>query len=684
MVDEQLARVARARAAADAAKGAAAKAHAEGMAKAAEDGVAEQTKLMGSHQRTLDAINASADMETANWVSNMSELAKQEPNPGRWWDNQSGLGKALWALSLVFGSGYAAITPGAKNAALQMVQEEINRDMQLQANRLKQQMAVEEMRGSVMKDRHARNRSDEQDKYGQQLGRVMALQRAWEARAQVPGALDDQAAIAESQAWFEAQKLPLFESRRGESVAARSEAAQRAHQTALQQLEINAANDRQEKELTYRRAHDAIEDQRARDLAQIAISAKGPRFDQKGRPVDEHGIPILEEAQSGVGTNVVVMNPKTGKPAQGIGSPTPDGVARFKDPKEREAFNSVKQAADERYHDLAELKKLMDETGGQAKALWGVAGVVDPRVEKLLKRVGYNAAKAMDPRGIVTNADHANGVSTAMGFNPDGDTLDRAKVIANWDEISKGIGDELADMPNFVSNAMTGKLNRAINGDAKVVWQPQDLQSKKVPVRSELEQTGGKEVSLDDKPVTSVSDYEARAKKQTDDAVRKGLDLPSHDEGAISALIKTAESVDPKTGKRKVATSPAVIQAEAKRILSTLDEEESAIKEKADPWGGNTPPTAEDKARLKQIDNTRRIANVVLREEVEKATKTLKSIEQYLKTTGHFRPKDVQRKEITRRWGMTGAPSEIDALIEKYDKMDVKLTPLDLINADGD
>lgn len=659
MVDEQLARTARARAVADAAKGAAAKAHAEGMAAAADRGVEEQTKLMGSHQRTLDAINASADMETANWLSNMSELAKQEPNPGRWWDNQGGLGKALWALSLVFGSGYAAITPGAKNAALQMVQEEINRDMQLQANRLKQQMAVEEMRGSVMKDRHARNRSDEQDKYGQQLGRVMALQRAWEARSQVPGALDDQAAIAESKAWFEAQKLPLFESRRGESVAARSAAAQRAHQTALRQLEINAANDRQEKELNYRSVHDAIEDQRARDLAQIAISAKGPRFDQKGRPVDEHGIPVLREAQSGVGRSVIVVDPVTKKPVT-------DGVARFRDDTSLKEFEGVKKTADERYRDLTRLHQLMNDKSRLAVVGGTVVGELNPEIETILKRLGYTTAKALDPRGIVTNADLANGIIVNTGFNADGNTLDRAKLAANWDKVRDLVGREAERMKEPTENTLSGLLDKSINSDAKVLWQPTALDSPKVPMRSEKDILDEESVSVKDKPVAGVSDYRRRAQAEADDPNRVGMELPDHDPASVQAVISAAED-----DRGKVARSPDAIRAETNRVLAHLEKQEKALQGRAagitGAVRGHTQLSEDELATLKRIENTKAIVQSVGNDEILRAAKTLKHIESFVKATP-FGSEEWHREQIKRKFGMAGAPKEVDAVIAKVRK----------------
>lgn len=68
-----------------------------------EDSLYQQQRAAAQHE---------ADAETAAWMQEYTDLAAKEPNPDWWWENRSGLGKALWALGLIFGAAHTAITPG--------------------------------------------------------------------------------------------------------------------------------------------------------------------------------------------------------------------------------------------------------------------------------------------------------------------------------------------------------------------------------------------------------------------------------------------------------------------------------------------------------------------------------------------------------------------------------------------
>jgi hypothetical protein len=644
-VEDQTARAARAKESAELAKLAAQGDHLTRVADAQEEAAIEVGLLGSSHERAQAKINAAADAETAGWLTRLTNLAKEEPNPGRWWENQSGLGKALWALSLVFGAGHAALTPGARNAALDMVRQEMANDMRQQEARLKREMAVEELKGGLMKERHTRNRSDNESRYGRELARWQALERAWVARAAVPGDMDAQAAKQMSIAFFEEQKTANVMSHREDLVRAKAQEAAQRHaaglQSARQRFESREAQLQRDWTSQENRLKEQADLFKAVATSPVSVSA-GTGAGSKRNPIDpKTNQPTYTELQSGVGTGVILKD-RSGKPAGG------DGVMMFKDDKTRQAAGEAIEAANYRYTTMKKLRDALEEEGAMTEVA-GV-GVTNPHVEGLVKEVGYAIAQAQNK--VVTDKDFSAGVAQAIGFDPDGNWLQRGKFALTLDEVKAKIDEDLRDMPEHVSSKLRSFNDGAINGQGtEIVWSPDYLKAPEVQERSQREVEGQGFKTGDVPPVKDTADYQARKAKQAADPAR--TDLPPHIEEDVAALISAAQGSAPKR-----------VEAEAKRILTQLERREAALEEGIKQ---GTMDARQGTEELMRISETKGILTSVQKAEVARAAQVVKKFENWVKGTPYLSA-ETARDQAKKRFGITKSPAEVDEIVRRIKK----------------
>lgn len=624
--------------------------HADKEARAHENAVTKQQLLNARTEREQAMIDAKVDADMAASMSRMSQLAKEEPNPARWWENQDGLGKALWAMSLVFSSAYVALTPGAKNTALEMVQGEIRRDVEAQMARNRREMAIEEMSATNIQRKGQRASDRLRSKYEREYATIMALERAWVARAAVPNDLDAAAMKQEGIAFLSGMRLQLAQQKRAEDVAAGRAQLQMKHDKEMLALR-NAQEDKMFWWL----------DKQRRDLAELELSAKagGPKYDAQGRMLNKEGVPLFSESTAtGASGNIIVWDPKTKNPAVSPYNQQP-GVAVFRDDAQRQKFDDTDRLGNERYDKRVRLLEKLRAKKGTELAVGTAIGEVDPEIESLILDLAFTDAKAVD--GRVSDADLMNKIRQNVGFNPDGKGLDRLKYAFNYDKIANMVDADIKRMPKYMGEHLGSFLDRSIQGDAQVAWKPANLAIPEVKKRSQLDVEGKPAQDMSANPVSGVKDYKARAAQDTGAA--EGQFLPSHDKNAITAALAAAEG-----------RGPEGVAAEARRILSELDGEKQAFKAKFEdqsvyPGSPVTRPgtaqtqTQEDKDRLAYMENTETIVKSVLKDAEAKAAKTLKQFEQFANMP--WVDEERMREEAVKRFNLGEAPREVNAIIKK-------------------
>lgn len=377
------------------------------------------------------AISARADAATATWMQNMQALATREPNPSRWWNNQGGLGRALWGLGMVFGAMHAGLTPGAHNEALAMVQREIDGDMGRQSDRMKQEFAVEKMRGEQEQAKYARDSQYALDDLSGKLARLQALGRAWETRATAPGDMDAAAAKQAGIAWIEEKKMELAGKYRQTQEATAARLAEEKFQARQQQLRLGhdayqAKLDRQfrAEEAVKARQHemDMEDKQFGHKLALSPVEVGGSAGPSARNPLGKDGKPLYEQLASRPdesGAPQVVLTDAAGNPVK-------DGAVLFGDAKKFEGANATIQAADEHFAALVELRDALEDQSATQSAATMIAGVTDPRLNSAIIRLGKATARATDG-SRPTDKDFSFAIQSSLGFDPNGDWLQRGK-----------------------------------------------------------------------------------------------------------------------------------------------------------------------------------------------------------------------------------------------------------------
>lgn len=624
------------------------------------ESVEAQAELQQAHVVARQRNAALVDLESANWIGEMQTAAKKEPNPARWWENQSRLGKAMWALSLLFGAGYAATTPGGKNAAMGMVQSELAQDMEEQRQRLGRELGALKLKGETMKDKHLRLASDLKDDHTYGVTRVEALKRAWMARAAVPGDLDAAAMKVAAEAEFAQMTAPFVERFRKEKLDARDAATARNFQAGQQARSQAAESSRQRLRLEHdtreRTAQNQFIDEQGakkfeRDLALSPVSMSKAYTPGGAIPTDKDGIPVLAEMQAGQAAGLVLK----GSDGKGTGH-----APRFRTSAQMTAASEVVSKANRRYTLVKELSDILE--GLDPGVTDFVVGVTDPRMQARINQLGYEIAKEHDPR--VTNQDYSKGVAQGLGFDPSGGWLDRGKFGLSIQEVRVKLKEDLNSMPTKVSSNFRDLNDAAINGQGtELVWDPRAQVGEKAPrERTSAELRGDAPAYT---PIESVKDYKERRSAVAVDPERAG-ELPDHDSSVVDSFIAASTGTGPKT-----------VRAEATRILSELDAKSKELNRRAgagsmndpDPWGGTRPNITHGQQAdmVKERDRLSKTAQIVetLADDAEaKAAATVVRVGKKIETLGRMPwVTDKWVREQAQEAGLDRASDEVQRLI---------------------
>lgn len=616
-----------------------------------------------SHEHNIAQISARNDFEQAQWLQEQGDLAKKEPNPHRYWENASGLSKALWALGIISGAGYVALTPGAQNAALRMYDDEVNRDVALQEARLKRETALGELKGKVMESRHARNLTDEKDRYARLYQRHMAVERAFTARNDMPSDLDaaakKQAGIAHIQ---ETYKFPLAQQRRTERFQTDRAVEDRRHAASMQANSQKFTADQNKLDRDAQMARLNRQGEIDLDKAPVSMSL-GQSAGSARNPRNKDGEPMYRELQSGPGTGVVLMG-RDGKPAQG------DGIMFFRkeDRDQWEKAGHVVEAANNTYTARKRLREELAKLDPADRALNAVTGPTSPVINALIEEAGYG--KASEQNKIVTDKDKSSGVQQVIGFDANGNWLQRGKFNAKIDDVIAKIDDDLNAMPTIVNNQVGAYNAGELNGHgSKLIWSPKFLRGPEVEERSQDDIRGKtKEVV----PVPGAYTVDNYAKGQARKADEKASSpLPEHDPSFIKAIISNVEGKA--EGKAtKTYRAPADIEAEAARVIGELDKRIAATN--PDSFTLGRDPTPEDVKEWNRLKNTKVMAESIAEDAAKKAQAVLDKFETHINQSGNWKGyTDESLRNKARAMGLR-APAEVDALIEKYNHIRQKST----------
>lgn len=638
-------------------------ARAEKQAQTAERYATATAAAQNDYMTQHAAANAQADAETAAWLSELEAQSRKEPNPGRYWENQSGLGQALWAMGLIAGAVNVAITPGAKNAALQMLDAEIDKDVALQQKRMERELSALRQKGTSMEARHARNASDRTNEYTMKLTRLQALERAWMARDVVPGDLDAQAAKAQSQATFAELKLPYIDKARNQRYAEKAAAIDRnfqagqqklrlAHQAALQEDEQAHAKEMEDKKFGHQLA-----------LSPVSASVGGNQYN----PVGKDGIPVLFElssrtdAQGAPQVQLATGDDKTAR----------DGVVRFRSEKQFEKANLTIKTADELYNTLTRIRDKLDGVGP------GVAltGITDPELNADIQAAGYAIAQLENDR--VTDKDFSSGVAQSIGFDPNGRWLDRGKFALSKDDVVKQISKMIETHHKKVEAGLQQFNDAAINGQGtKILYKPADLQPDAKPpeqtsfdvrgappIRTAVE--GGRRAE----PVKSADDYRTRTRLAKDDPERASL--PVHDAALVNKVLNESAKAGPSTVRASVDKALAALKERKDAIESRVDAE---LTRAGDPWASGERAVDQRSMEaatkeLEKIQETEAILKPLAKDLEKKATSTLAKFKDHVKFVrgtqwGQRVSEDAMRRKATEM-GLGAAPDDVERIIRE-------------------
>ncbi len=605
---------------------AAEKERAERVATAHVDSAAETQKANQDFQVAREAAQVKADADTQAWMMEYTTKAQQEPNPDRWWDNRSGLAKALWAMSLVFGSAYAATTPGAQNVALQMVQDNIQQDIALQKHRLTQELDALKLKGSTVKERNLRNLTDMTDDHTMEMGRLQTLKQAYLARAAAPGQAGMQAGMAGALAFFAEKELGVASRKTGSAVQIEDARLQRDHSSRLQSIAQGHAMRMQNDAQAHDWGKQSREIAKDYDLAQAAAKAAAAKSQGEAMK-DVHGV------SASLGARMV------GSPlSQELGTPDVQ-VDKLNHPK----MSAIFEVANRRYENLRKVAEAMDKGNFVDRMLSG-----DATLRAAATELGYTTAKELDPQGRLSDQDVIFGSAVSLGYNPTDGKLDVIRFAQNHDGIRKMLDQQMRDMPGRVSKQASTYLNSNLVGkDARIAWAPQDLTVEK-PVDPNASEAYG--LSSPTAP-KDVADFRAKRNAEDADPRFRGRHLPEYDQGAVEKF-KTATQ----------GMSPSEVKAAAKK----------AIKDYADSWSG-TPKGDEVTTRLAIHAEAEIVSKVA-----EKAVKALQTSAERLGSSRGFgdkaRPTLADVTEAANRGDrpITQGADEIEKALkvaqEAYDK----------------
>lgn len=162
----------------------------------------------------------------------------------------------MWIVGLV-ASSMAAGADQSKNITLKMLNDHIDRDVQLQREGIQRKMASLQVKGQAMDARHARDAKTVQDDNAAKWQRWAAVEKMALAKAARPGPEAGKVAAAELAAHASQQKMQITEARlataqkEAQAAAERGFTAQQnAAQRAVQMKDIGAQNWRHKQTIT--------------------------------------------------------------------------------------------------------------------------------------------------------------------------------------------------------------------------------------------------------------------------------------------------------------------------------------------------------------------------------------------------------------------------------------------------
>lgn len=340
--------------------------HLDQATKNAEQSVKDRDAADQDAQRIRQAYSQKADAETADWLQEMHAQADKVPDPKHYWHSASGFSKVLWLLSLAT----SAVAGGpAAGVVSKMLMGEVDKDVDLQKEQLKQQSQYLQTKGGVLDLQHKRDAGFAEDDITAKYKRLVGLDKVMENRnAQITDP-DRKAQADQTRAALAQERSKLVDERwkvahaEGQEAAGRS--IQRA-QMAQQREEFNTTTALGVVEKDLERG------ERER-LALMAVQAKSAAALAK----DPVNFPAFAK-DSGVSV---------------MGA---DGKGRELDvPKEfaDKAFESVKTTTrmtsnlkqlDDKLQDSGEAEKL---AGSDIALNQAVAAAIDPMVQQTMKRV---------------------------------------------------------------------------------------------------------------------------------------------------------------------------------------------------------------------------------------------------------------------------------------------------------
>lgn len=435
----------------------AARASADRRAAVVEQGAKDSAAADAQYQNARNLAQQQSEQETAQWMMQMEDLAKQEPNPKRWFANQSTFGKAMWLLSLAFGTKAAASAPGVQNVGLMMIQEELQRDMSEQRASLARQMEVMRTKGERIDKRTAQRLAVLKDDHSLRVGQLLALEKAALERANAPGSEEDKVAMASAHSWLAQQRLATAGSRATQAFQAKEAQLQRSH--AAHQAELS--RQQAERHFQLNRLDDITKEMLDRkmhyDLKAMEVDARA----NKAANAKMADTMSFDPAKSGIS---VVVKGKDGKPAI-----APLRVSKDQHKEIRDISQPAQRATDQ----LLLIKKYIAD----GSFLERVAGA-DPELNMALTEGAYQTAKINDPRGIVTDADFANGMKSMLGFDLStsmGRAAAEAKLKISGNDIQKAIDNKLAQIESRTNQEIGATVDAdMIPEGGKLEWRAVD------------------------------------------------------------------------------------------------------------------------------------------------------------------------------------------------------------------
>lgn len=538
---------------------------AERRAGSAEEFAGRQADADTKFQAARAQAQADSDRETAQWMGELESQAKKEPNPQRWFAQKSTFGKAMFLLSLAFGTKAAASAPGVQNVGLAMWKEEMDRDVGEQRARLAREMEVLRTKGQVMDRRTAQRMANIKDDHSIRAGQLLALEKAALERANAPGSADDQQAMLQAHSWLAQQRMSVAATRSQQAYQSKEAKLGRAHAAWMQ---ANAQAFQAEQ-----KGLDRIQEALMKNMeisgkvAAAGVTAQGNEM-------------TFDPQYSGIAVTRKVNGKMVAEPLT---------VSK----EQHAEMLQLSQPPQRAIADLLVIKKAMQDGSFVSR----VAGA-DPELTAALNRSAYQTAKINDPKGIVTNADFANGMKTSIGFDMStvaGRALAEAKMAASGRDIADSIDKEI----NRLEVATTQELNATVDASklrgGTIAWRAVNRNVQESEPESLDEATArvtGKDTSSG--PITSVG--------QLEEAQKAGKALPAYG----------------KLTERKLGFSPGTSHAAV--VKDARDNFAQVSPEKIDElYAGYNEAVGEDKRASVEIYQAAEKAKAAAEAKVEEA-----------------------------------------------------------------